>query len=241
MSRDRDYSSVTDTPDLAQRAADMYKEVVRLALHEKNTMYFNDAEWNDTDVAAFVPTLRLCPKLSSLKLRSNQIGDAGVESLAGAIKEGCLSALKTLWLGDNPFGVGGLKALGDAASHNLKSRWNGRYQNGRLQSLKLLDFDGCRFEDNVDAFDAFFDGLTKPGALMSLETLSLRGTPAGAKLRTVLPVATPEKGIAWNHPPIDRARARCALLSLRVENIRCAPRQDEGSHEQDASNHGPKR
>ena len=210
----------------AHMVSSMYAKVMRLALDKKETLYFAHAEWTDRDVMAFVPTLSLCPALRYLKLRHNHIDDAGIECLCGAIKAGSLSVLKILWLGENPFGVRGLAALADAGSTGLKpaerrkraGSWLSRSmtraevdhasQNGRLQSLKWLDLDGCTFKDDDDALDTFFDGLL-PGALRSLETLSLRGTRAGARIKAAA------SGTHMGHEGLDRAKRLGALPVLK--------------------------
>ena len=54
------------------------------------------------------------PKLKTLGLNYNQIGDEGVVALAEAVGKGALPKLKTLGLGDNQIGDEGVVALAEA-------------------------------------------------------------------------------------------------------------------------------
>ena len=223
----------------AELVAGMYAEVMEFALKNKETIYFAESSWTDADVAMFIPSLRLTPALRYLKLRSNQIGDGGIIELCRAISDGAVPALKILWLGDNPFGRAGLAAIAAAASTGLAPQlptgarvkraggWLSRsrtraeasalLKGGRLQNLRWLDLDGCSFGGDETALDAFFTGL-QPGALRSLEMLSLRGTPSGARICAAEDDAPEGK---WGVECIDRARTIGALTAL--EKIRGEP------------------
>ena len=65
-------------------------------------------------------------KCTYINLGVNQVGDAGLSALAGALSSGALPALRILGLGNNNIGDVGLQAFADALGK------------GALASLKTL-------------------------------------------------------------------------------------------------------
>ena len=51
------------------------------------------------------------PQLEDLRLHYNQIGDVGMQALAGAVSKGALASLQTLDLSGNQIGDTSLSAL----------------------------------------------------------------------------------------------------------------------------------
>jgi len=67
------------------------------------------------------------PRLTTLWLNGNLIGDAGLTSFSGALASGALPQLVALWLDNNQIGDDGLTSLSGAlasgALANLKDIW----------------------------------------------------------------------------------------------------------------------
>ena len=70
------------------------------------------------------------PKLKSLVLASNSIGDVGVTALATAVGSGALASLQQLWLQKNAIGDAGMSTLASACA------------NGALDSIQSIHLSG---------------------------------------------------------------------------------------------------
>ena len=74
----------------------------------------SEANIGDAALVSLAPSLASVPRLHSLWLDGNRVGDVGASALASALAGGALSRLRRLSLERNEIGDAGLAALGTA-------------------------------------------------------------------------------------------------------------------------------
>ena len=104
------------------------------------------------------------PALKELYLFENKIGDAGMVALSEAIGKGALAALTVLSIGSNKIGDTGLAALSEAVS------------NGALLELQVLDLS---WNQIGDAGLAAFSMAVGNGALPGCNYIAICNNPVG--------------------------------------------------------------
>lgn len=87
--------------------AGLYSDFVREALGSVSHLVFGQLEWGDGEARQLADVLPLCPRLESLSLGGNHIGDEGAYALANRLP----ANLKQLDLSYNVLGRPGLAAL----------------------------------------------------------------------------------------------------------------------------------
>mmetsp|Transcript_56619 Transcript_56619/g.132867 ORF Transcript_56619/g.132867 Transcript_56619/m.132867 type:complete len:376 (+) Transcript_56619:59-1186(+) len=81
-------------------------------LDDPEALWLSDRDIRDSDVDALCQGLRQAGSgLTSLDLSHNQLADAGVQKLVGALAAGTCPKLKELWIGANQFGDLGFEML----------------------------------------------------------------------------------------------------------------------------------
>ena len=115
-------------------------EFLATHLNEATSLDMFSMKWGDAEMTKLAAALEYCraegalPQLKRLDLDSNQIGDVGMQALAGAVSKGALAALETLDLSVNAIGDAGMSALAKAITPGP----NGK---GALPALKELLVD----------------------------------------------------------------------------------------------------
>ncbi|CAK0835981.1 unnamed protein product [Prorocentrum cordatum] len=159
----------TNGKDDRPRVAELYRSAFAQRFESAEWLYYMDLGWGDEEVrqmAAVLASVAL-PRLQSLDLSGNNVGDEGAAALAAALRApGALPSLQKLDLRSNNVGDEGAAALAAA----LRAP-------GALPRLQELDLSHNRVGDEGAA--ALAAALRAPGALPRLQVLDLRSNRVG--------------------------------------------------------------
>ncbi|EOD10767.1 hypothetical protein EMIHUDRAFT_447308, partial [Emiliania huxleyi CCMP1516] len=161
----KSFTNGKDDKPLVER---LYEAAFEEQFGKATELLYADLGWGDAEAAQLAEVLAsgAAPRLETLVLHGNNIGDEGWKALAAALKEGAAPRLEYLTLNGNKIGDEGSKALAAALG-----------KEGAAPRLEYLALNGNKIGD--EGSKALAAALGKEGAAPRLEYLYLHSNKIG--------------------------------------------------------------
>jgi len=92
------------------------RRVAKTVLRKTPILQCDELEWGPEDINKLLKAVELCEELTSLDLRENSLGDAGVVNLVAGAEKGLFNTLELVILSQNHLTDDGAQCLADALS-----------------------------------------------------------------------------------------------------------------------------
>ena len=125
-----DFATILEEKSFTSKKADcetvaaLYRRAFEMRVGKAKVLPFGELKWGDAEMEMLSRVLNEAASCELLILSGNSIGDGGLATLAGALREGAAMKLMQLIIDGNRFGNEGVAALAaclrDGAAPNLK-------------------------------------------------------------------------------------------------------------------------